>query len=91
MAGTLRLQNVLDLTQRALDAGVAGDFAELGVWRGGCCILMRSVIAANGDTNRKVYVMDSFEGLPPPRPEESSRTRTCTVTSSRNWRSQSSR
>ena len=37
------------------------------MWRGGCCILLRGVLAANGVTDRRVYVVDSFEGLPPPR------------------------
>jgi len=66
MVGVLRLQNVLELAQRAIDEGIPGDFIETGVWRGGCCILMRGVLAANAVTNRKVYVADSFAGLPPP-------------------------
>jgi O-methyltransferase len=66
MAGTLRLDNLKDLTQRVLDEGVPGDFIETGVWRGGCCILMRGVLAANGVADRRVYVADSFAGLPPP-------------------------
>lgn len=66
MVGTRRLENLRDLTQRALDEGIPGDFIETGVWRGGCCILMRGVLAANEVTDRKVYVADSFAGLPPP-------------------------
>ena len=66
MVGILRLENVRELAQRAIDLGVPGDFIETGVWRGGCCILMRSVLAANSVHDRKVLVADSFEGLPPP-------------------------
>jgi hypothetical protein len=66
MVGILRLANVRELAQRALDLDIPGDFIETGVWRGGCCILMRGVLAANQVTDRKVYVADSFEGLPPP-------------------------
>jgi O-methyltransferase/8-demethyl-8-(2,3-dimethoxy-alpha-L-rhamnosyl)tetracenomycin-C 4'-O-methyltransferase len=69
MAGFQRINNVRDLAQRAIDEGIYGDFIEAGVWRGGCCILMRGVLAANDIRNRKVYVADSFAGLPPPRPE----------------------
>jgi hypothetical protein len=69
MAGVLRLNNVRELAQRVLDLGVPGDFIETGVWRGGCCILMRGVLAANAIADRKVYLADSFEGLPAPRPE----------------------
>lgn len=66
MVGIKRLENLRELAQRALDEGVPGDFIETGVWRGGCCILMRAVLAASGVADRRVYVADSFAGLPPP-------------------------
>jgi hypothetical protein len=66
MVGVLRLENLQDLVQRAIDLEIPGDFIETGVWRGGCCILMRGILAANSINDRKVYVADSFEGLPPP-------------------------
>jgi O-methyltransferase len=69
MVGILRLENVRELAQRVIDLGIPGDFIETGVWRGGCCILMRGVLAVNLVENRKVYVADSFEGLPPPKPD----------------------
>jgi O-methyltransferase len=69
MVGVRRLENVRELAQRALDEGIPGDFIETGVWRGGCCILMRGVLAANGIKDRKVYAADSFAGLPPPNPQ----------------------
>ena len=68
MVGLLRLENVRELAQRAIDQGIPGHFIETGVWRGGCCILMRGVLAANLATDRKVYVADLFAGLPPPNP-----------------------
>lgn len=70
MVGVKRLQNLADLTRRALDAGVPGDLIETGVWRGGACILMRGLLAAYGETARRVVVADSFVGLPPPKPAE---------------------
>jgi O-methyltransferase len=70
MVGVKRLQNLCDLTRRALDAGVTGDLIETGVWRGGACILMRGLLAAYGDKARRVVVADSFDGLPPPRADE---------------------
>lgn len=69
MVGVHRLESLRELTQRALDEGVPGDFIETGVWRGGCCILMRGVLAANQLADRKVYVADSFAGMPAPNPE----------------------
>jgi O-methyltransferase len=69
MVGLRRLENVRELTQRALDERIPGDFIETGVWRGGCCILMRGILAANEVHDRTVYVADSFAGLPPPNPQ----------------------
>jgi len=66
MVGEMRLRNLRDLAQRAIDEKIPGDFIETGVWRGGCCILMRGIIAINEIGDRKVWVCDSFEGLPPP-------------------------
>ena len=45
---------------------IPGDFLEAGVWRGGASIFMRALLKLLGDNNRKVFVADSFEGLPPP-------------------------
>jgi O-methyltransferase/8-demethyl-8-(2,3-dimethoxy-alpha-L-rhamnosyl)tetracenomycin-C 4'-O-methyltransferase len=66
MVGIERLKNLGDLTQRAIDEGIEGNFAETGVWRGGCCILIKGILVANRVTGRKVYLCDSFEGLPAP-------------------------
>ncbi len=67
MVGVKRLKNLRDLTERALAANIPGDLIETGVWRGGSCILMRGLLAAYGDTARKVVLADSFDGLPPPQ------------------------
>jgi len=70
MAGVERLNNLRELAQRVIDGNIPGDFIEAGVWRGGCCILLRGVLAASGITSRKVYVADSFAGLPAPNPQD---------------------
>jgi O-methyltransferase len=69
MVGRARLDNVARLCRQALDDGVPGDFAETGVWRGGVTILMRAILASLGDGDRRVWVADSFEGLPVPDAE----------------------
>ena len=66
MIGELRMRNLRTLCEDVLARDVTVDFVETGVWRGGACILMRSILAAHGDTSRRVWVCDSFEGLPPP-------------------------
>ncbi len=66
MIGLKRLRNFRSLVSRSIEEGVRGDILETGVWRGGACILARAVLRAWGDTSRRVFVADSFEGLPPP-------------------------
>src|SRR5258708_7684940 len=69
MIGVRRLENVRELVQRVIDESIPGDLVEAGVWRGGCCILMRGILAANAIRDRKVYAIASFAGLPPPQPD----------------------
>jgi len=69
MIGLVRLRNIRDLAERVLADGVAGDFIECGVWRGGAAMVMRGVLAAHGVSDRKVWLADSFAGLPTPDPE----------------------
>jgi len=66
MIGLRRMDNIQHCVETALRENVPGDLIEAGVWRGGACIFMRGVLKAHGDTARKVWVSDSFEGLPPP-------------------------
>lgn len=66
MIGMKRLNNIQYCIETALDDGVEGDLIETGVWRGGATIFMRAVLAAHGVTDRRVFVADSFEGLPEP-------------------------
>jgi hypothetical protein len=68
MIGSQRLGNVEQCIRRVIDDDVPGDFIETGVWKGGTTIFMRGILKALGVTDRRVYVADSFEGLPPPDP-----------------------
>jgi O-methyltransferase len=67
MIGLKRLDNIQFCIERILEDGVPGDFIEAGVWRGGACIFMRGVLKVHGDTNRRVWLADSFQGLPKPQ------------------------
>ena len=66
MVGLHRLDNFHDCIRTVLEDGVPGDIIETGVWRGGACIFARGALRAYGDTVRKVWVADSFQGLPRP-------------------------
>ncbi len=69
MIGLKRLDNVQHCVTDVLRRGVPGDLIETGAWRGGATILMRAVLEAYGDADRRVWVADSFQGLPKPDPE----------------------
>jgi O-methyltransferase/8-demethyl-8-(2,3-dimethoxy-alpha-L-rhamnosyl)tetracenomycin-C 4'-O-methyltransferase len=70
MIGTARMRNIRHLVERVLVDKVPGALIETGVWRGGVCIYMRGILAAHGITDRKVWVADSFCGLPTPDPDQ---------------------
>jgi O-methyltransferase/8-demethyl-8-(2,3-dimethoxy-alpha-L-rhamnosyl)tetracenomycin-C 4'-O-methyltransferase len=70
MIGTIRMRNLRWLCETAILEDVPGDFVETGVWRGGACIYMRGILEAYADQSRRVFVADSFKGLPPPNPGE---------------------
>ena len=69
MVGRRRLDNVRHAVETVLAEGVPGDLIETGVWRGGVTILMRGILEAWDDPDRRVWVADSFEGLPAPNVE----------------------
>ncbi|MFN0111991.1 MAG: TylF/MycF family methyltransferase [Blastocatellia bacterium] len=69
MIGLKRMENLQFCVESALANNVPGDLMETGVWRGGSTIFMRAILKAWQITNRKVWVADSFQGLPPPDEE----------------------
>jgi len=52
--------------QHVLAENIRGNFVECGVWRGGAAFLMAELLRHFGVTDRKVWLFDSFEGLPSP-------------------------
>jgi O-methyltransferase len=69
MSGVKRLRNTRWCVERALADGVPGDLVEAGTWRGGSAMMMLAVARAHGDRDRRLYVADTFAGLPPPDAE----------------------
>jgi hypothetical protein len=65
MIGRKRMMNVRECLEHCLKFNIPGDVIETGVWRGGTTMFMRGILKVYG-SQRKVYVADSFEGLPPP-------------------------
>lgn len=69
MIGLGRLDNLQHCVTDVLRQGIQGDLIETGVWRGGASILMAGILRIYGDSNRLVWVADSFRGVPPPDPK----------------------
>lgn len=69
MVGLRRLESVQACIALLARDGVPGDVIETGVWRGGTSIFMRAALDAYGLADREVWLADSFEGLPPPKPD----------------------
>merc|ERR1711871_784316 len=68
MVGMKRLNNIQELVMRIFESNVEGDFIETGSCKGGATIFMRALLKAKKDTERKVFVCDTFEAEPAPTP-----------------------
>ena len=66
MIGLRRLEQLQECISDVIERQIPGDLIETGVWRGGAAIFMRAVLKAHGVGDRRVFVADSFAGLPPP-------------------------
>lgn len=64
MIGWRRMNHLRHECERVIAEAMPGDLLEAGVWRGGAAVMMRAVLAAHGEHNRKVIAADTFAGLP---------------------------
>lgn len=60
-----RTRSLIQAARKADRRGLEGAIVDCGVWNGGSTILM-----GTGAPARDVWAFDSFEGLPPPGPED---------------------
>ena len=66
MTSWQRLYSLHMAVKHVVDAGIEGDLVECGVWRGGSMMMAALTLAYLGQTSRKLYLFDTFEGLPKP-------------------------
>ena len=59
MIGYKRLSNIYELSKRVVKDRIEGDFAECGVWKGGCSAVM-GFVAEKERGGRKTWVFYSF-------------------------------
>jgi hypothetical protein len=70
MIGQRRLDNLDYCAAEVMRDGIEGDFLEAGVLQGGASIFLRGLQVAYGEPHRRMWVADSFAGLPPARLEQ---------------------
>jgi O-methyltransferase len=67
MAGHKALENCFDMTVYVNKKNLIGDICEFGVARGGCALAIALTDRQiNKELSRKIFLFDSFEGLPAP-------------------------
>jgi len=69
MGGPLALESTFDVVEKAERACVDGALVECGVARGGCSAMM-ALAARHFGSARKVWLFDSYEGLPEPTQDD---------------------
>jgi len=55
-----------------LHAEITGDFVECGVWRGGSAILAALTMQLKGQTDRAIYLYDTYTGMTEPTDKDKS-------------------
>jgi O-methyltransferase len=64
MIGQALLDNIHQCLDTIIADKVPGDLIETGVWKGGATVFMRGYLMAHGIKKRRVWVADSFAGVP---------------------------
>lgn len=66
MTSVERLLALMDAVRYVSRNGVPGDVAECGVWKGGSMMAAALTFLEEGDTDRGIYLYDTFEGMSEP-------------------------
>lgn len=72
MTSDERLLAVIDAVRYLCRHGISGSIVECGVWKGGSSMAAILALSEAGDTERDIYLYDTFEGMPPPTERDSS-------------------
>ena len=61
-----RILALIHATKYVVQNGLEGDFVECGVWRGGSVMTVSMTLQSLGETNRRLFLYDTFSGMTPP-------------------------
>jgi hypothetical protein len=70
MTSPERIFMLCEAVRYLVRADVQGAFVECGVWRGGSSLAIVRTLVEMGVADRDVYLLDTFESMPPPGPED---------------------
>lgn len=66
MTSPERIWSLMNAVRYLQNQKVPGDFVECGVWRGGSVMAMAKTLLQMGESNRDLWLYDTFEGMTPP-------------------------
>jgi O-methyltransferase len=61
-----RIYSLIHAVEYVVRARVPGDIVECGVWRGGSMMVAAKTLLRLGETSRRLFLFDTFEGMSPP-------------------------
>jgi len=70
MTSIERMYALYTATRHVVENGVAGDFVECGVWRGGSIMLIAHTLQLLGEHDRAIWLYDTFDGMTPPTADD---------------------
>jgi len=66
MTSAEKIVELLRAVEYVIRAGIPGAIVECGVWKGGSMMAVASQLRRLGDTSRRLYLFDTFEGMTEP-------------------------
>ena len=66
LTGAARIAALCDATEYVVEAGIEGDFAECGVWKGGSMMAVALTLIRLDAADRDLYLYDTYTGMPEP-------------------------
>lgn len=66
MTSPARGHALYNAVNHIVDRGLRGNIVESGTWRGGSAMIIALTLAERGETERELYLFDTFSGMPEP-------------------------
>lgn len=70
MTSPERIYGLIEAVKYITKHQISGDIVECGVWKGGSMLAVAETLLQIGDSTRKLFLYDTFEGMPPPTKDD---------------------